>query len=192
MRMPRRTRPTPRAARLVAASGLDEKATKSLSELELCREVAFRTTTQDSTNLGRVLTVVEELLTSEENYEFVLALLEDMQNLTSHKLEAFSRPEHVATQLGPNGRAVWATLTGFWESVAEWCTSEAGLTLEPSEKLLSIQNEQLRTLLWTSNRTLPDGTKLGIAHALRYEKAGQPPIPGYSHIAAVRDAAGQG
>jgi hypothetical protein len=191
LRIPRRRRPTPRVARLLAAAGLDERTTRELTELDVCRAVAIRSAARDSAALGHVLAVAEQLLLSEENYEFVLALLEDIQNLVSHKLKAFSDAEHVVALLGPNSAAAWATLTSFWTAVADWCASEEGLTLESSEKILSVQNEQLRTLLWTSNRTLATGAKLGIVHALRYEKAGQPPIPGYEHLAAVRDAISQ-
>ena len=67
-----------------------------------------------------------------------------------------------------------------------------GLPIESGDKLLSVENEQLRMLLWTANRSLPTGRKLGLVEAVRYEKAGQPPIPGHSHIAATLDAFGGG
>ncbi len=51
-------------------------------------------------------------------------------------------------------------LENFWVSAAAWC-SQAGTTLESGDKILSVQNEELRQLLWTANRTLPDGSMLG-------------------------------
>jgi hypothetical protein len=56
---------------------------------------------------------------------------------------------------------------------------------------VSVQNDELRALLWTVSRTLPDGSMLGLAEAVLYEKAGGAPIPEYSHIAAAMKTAGQ-
>ncbi|WP_328584483.1 hypothetical protein [Streptomyces sp. NBC_00370] len=64
--------------------------------------------------------------------------------------------------------------------------------MESSAALHSIQNEQLRMLLWTANRTLSTGDKLGIADAVRYENAGGAPVPGYSHITVALRSTGQG
>jgi hypothetical protein len=63
--------------------------------------------------------------------------------------------------------------------------------LEPVEPLLTIQNEQLKVLLWTGNRTLSTGEKLGLAQAVRYEKANGVSIPSYSHIAVALRSTGQ-
>jgi hypothetical protein len=53
------------------------------------------------------------------------------------------------------------------------------------------QNEQLRALLWTGNRTQLDGTKLGLAEAVRYEQAVGASILGFSHVVAALKTAGQ-
>lgn len=66
--------------------------------------------------------------------------------------------------------------------MANW-RAGSGVPLQPVAPLLGIKNEQLRVLLLTSNRTLPTGEKLGLADAVRYEKAVGSPIPGYNHIA---------
>lgn len=59
------------------------------------------------------------------------------------------------------------------------------MRLEPGDELRSVQNENLRALMWSASRTLPTGATVGLAQAVLYEKAGGPPIPGYSHIAAA-------
>ncbi|MCX5256913.1 hypothetical protein OOK27_22760 [Streptomyces canus] len=133
---------------------------------------------------------MEELLGDEANYEFVASLLENIQNLVSHGLDAFWSPDEVYALLGPRSAACWDTLTGFWTAVADWC-ARTGLSLEPVEPLLTIQNEQLKVLLWTGNRTLSTGEKLGLAQAVRYEKANGASIPSYSHIAVALRSTGQ-
>jgi len=102
----------------------------------------------------------------------------------------FLSSEEVAALLGPRCRVCWRTLNDFWAAVAAWCV-EALPPLESSEQILSVQNEELRALLWTGNRTLPDGTKLGLAEAVRYEQAVGVSIPGFSHVAAAFKTAGQ-
>ncbi|MFD9442329.1 hypothetical protein ACFWBR_29840 [Streptomyces sp. NPDC060006] len=133
---------------------------------------------------------MEELLGDESNYEFVVSLLENIQNLVSHGLDTFWSPDEVYALLGPRSAACWGTLTGFWAAVADWCT-RTGLLLEPVEPLLTIENEQLKVLLWTGNRTLSAGEKLGLAQAVRYEKANGVSIPSYSHIAVALRSTGQ-
>jgi hypothetical protein len=53
-----------------------------------------------------------------------------------------------------------------------------------------VQNEELRNLPRTTNRTLPTGLRIGVADALRYEKATGQGIPDYSHIVSGLDVAG--
>jgi putative transposase len=48
------------------------------------REVAFRVAQRNSGTITEVLAIVEELLGDEPNYEFVVSLLENIQNLVSH------------------------------------------------------------------------------------------------------------
>jgi hypothetical protein len=54
------------------------------TESGVCRDVAYRVAHRDSANLGPVLTIAEELLDDEAHYDFVMAFLEDLQNLISH------------------------------------------------------------------------------------------------------------
>jgi len=186
---PRRT--SPRSRRLLAAAGLDRRSLTDATDLAVCREVAFHAAKREATAIEATLATAEELLSDEANYPFVLAFLEDLQNLVSHGLKTLVTPEQVTALLGPNSLACWTTLTQYWMAVAAWC-GKAEVALESNERLLNVENEQLRTLLWTNNRTLPTGEKLGLAHVVGYEKAGQPPLPGYSHIAAALDTFGRG
>jgi hypothetical protein len=125
----------------------------------------------------------------EANYGLVVRFLECVQHLASHRQEGFLAAEDVMVLLGPRCTIIWKMLTDFWERVAAWSARELA-PLEPTTEILSVENEQLRAVLWTSNRTLPGGHKLGLAHALRYEKAGGIPIPAFSQLAAALDAAG--
>lgn len=190
MRISWRRRPAPRSQRLLDAAGLNPRALSDSSDFALCRDVAFRATQRDSGTIAAVLAVAEELLVDEANYEFVVSLMENVQSLVSHGQKAFWSEEEVTALLGPRSAVCWSSLADFWTAVATWCV-RTGLSLESSEPLLSVQDEQLRTLLWTANRTLSTGEKLGLAHAVRYERAGETPIPGYSHIAVALRATGQ-
>jgi hypothetical protein len=191
MPAPWRRRTPSRSGRLLAAAGLDRKAVSDTADLTVCREVAYQAAKRETAAIEKVLAAAEELLLDHANYEFVLAFLENLQNLVSHGLQAFVTPDQITTLLEPKSLVCWTSLEEFWAAVATWC-DQAGLILESNERLLRIENEQLRTLLWTGNRTLPTSQKLGLAHVVRYEKAGHPPLPGYSHIAAALDVFGQG
>jgi hypothetical protein len=166
------------------AAGVDPKGVGDSSDLAIRQDVAYRITQREYGNAAAVFAVVEVLLADEDNYDFVISFLEDVQNLVSHQLSALYAPVDIATWLGRRCAVCWASLAAFWDSVAAWC-SRTGVTLEASDELLSIQNERLRALLWTTNRTLPTGATVGLAQAVLYEKAGGAPIPGYSHIAAA-------
>jgi hypothetical protein len=188
--MPWRRRPAGRSRRLLDAAGVGRGPTDEGNDQVVGREVAYRVAHRNSGAITEVLAIVEELLGDEANYEFVLSLLENIQNLVSHGLDMFWSPDEVYALLGPRSAACWDTLTGFWTTVADWCV-RTGLSLEPVAPLLTIQNEQLRVLLWTGNRTLPTGEKLGLAQAVRYEKANGASIPSYSHIAVALRSTGQ-
>jgi hypothetical protein len=190
MRIPWRRRPAGRSRRLLDAAGIGPGSTDDGNDQVVGREVAFRVAQRNSGAITEVLAIVEELLGDEPNHEFVVSLLENIQNLVSHGLDTFWSPDEVYALLGPRGAACWGTLTGFWTAVADWC-ARTGLPLEPVEPLLTIQNEQLKVLLWTGNRTLSTGEKLGLAQAVRYEKANGAPIPSYSHIAVALRSTGQ-
>ena len=190
MRIPWRRRPAGRSRRLLDAAGVGPGPTDDGNDQVVGREVAYRVTQRNSGAITEVLAIVEELLGDEANYEFVASLLENIQNLVSHGLDTFWSPDEVYALLGPRSAACWDTLTGFWTAVADWC-ARTGLSLEPVEPLLTIQNEQLKVLLWTGNRTLSTGEKLGLAQAVRYEKANGASIPSYSHIAVALRSTGQ-
>jgi hypothetical protein len=161
------------------------------AEPSICREVAYRATQRGNDRLEAVLAAAEELLSEEANYDFVVAFLEDVQNLVSHRIQTLCSAEAITARLGPRCVVCWSALADFWASVAAWCPA-AGIALDSSQNTVSVQNDQLRQLVWTASRTLPDGSMLGLAEAVLYEKAGGAPIAGYSHIAAAMKIAGQG
>jgi hypothetical protein len=161
-----------------------------INDVAVCREVAFRAARRDFGATDEVLQAAEELLRNEADYEFVLSFLEDLQNLVSHGLDVLRSAGEVQAHLGTRSEVCWDTLTNFWTEVADWC-ARTGLPSEPVAPLLAIQNEQLKTLLWTGNRTHAGTEKIGLAHAVRYERSGGPAIPGYSHVTAALRATGQ-
>ncbi|MGW1531588.1 hypothetical protein [Streptomyces aureus] len=190
MRFPWRRRPAERSRRLLDAAEIRPGSTDDGNDQDVCREVAYRVAQRNSDAVTEVLAIVEELLGDEANHEFVISLLESIQNLVSHGLDTLWSPAEVYALLGPRSAVCWSTLTDYWTAVADWC-ARTGLPLEPVEPLLTIQNEQLKVLLWTGNRTLSTGEKLGLAQAVRYEQANGVSIPSYSHIAVALSSTGQ-
>ncbi|MBP0448780.1 hypothetical protein J5Y04_04380 [Kitasatospora sp. RG8] len=190
MRIPWRRRPAGRSRRLLDMAAVEPGTVDATDELDVCRQVAFRVARRDHGATAEVLAVVEELLADETEYEFVVTFLENLQNVVSHGLDTFRSPDEIRLLLGPRSAVCWDTVTGFWAAVADW-RLRTGVSLEPVAPLLDVENEQLRTLLWTANRTLATGEKLGIADAVRYEKAVGSPVPGYSHIAVALRITGQ-
>jgi len=176
---------------MLQAAGIDRRTVGDVAELSICREVAYCVTHRGTDRLEAVLAAAEELLSEEANYDFVVAFLEDVQNLVSHRFEALCSAGDITARLGPRCAACWSALAEFWASVADWCPG-AGIELESSEKIAAILNDKLRQLVWTATRTLPDGSMLGLPEAVLYEKAGGVPIPGYDHIAKAMKIAGQG
>jgi hypothetical protein len=191
VRVPWRSRAAGRSQRLLLAAGIDRRPGGDITEFGVCRDVAYRVGQRGSANLGPVLAVAEELLGDEAHYGFVMAFLEDLQNLVSHRIETLCGPVDINRRLGPRCAVCWSTLAEFWASVAGWC-SQAGISLKSSQEMLAVHNEELRSLLWTANRSLPSGERLDLAHVVLYEKAGGAPIPGYSHIAIAMKITGQG
>ncbi|MFI9386480.1 hypothetical protein [Kutzneria sp. NPDC052558] len=174
-------RPSP-GRRLAKAAGI--RANRGAADLDLSREVAFQVMRPGSSAVARVLAVTEELLSDESAHEFAMSFLEQVQNLVSHRLPTFLPPEEVVQSLGPRSSACWATLTDFWAAVETWCL-ENRPPLKPRESVLRVHNTELQAMMWTSNRSLPAGSKIGVADALRYEKAGGAGLPGFSHLTAV-------
>ncbi|MER7669349.1 hypothetical protein ABTY61_12880 [Kitasatospora sp. NPDC096128] len=190
MRFPWRRRPVGRSAGLLDLAGVDPRSVDTHEDLDVCRQVAFRVARRDHGGAAEVLAFVEELLADEAEYVFAVTFLEDVQNLVSHGLDTFRSPEETRLLLGPRSAACWDTVAGFWAEVADWRATN-GKPLDSSAAMLSAENEQLQLLLWTSNRTLPGGEKLGLADVVRYEKAVGSPLPGYSHIAVALNLAGR-
>ncbi len=190
VRLPWR-RPQRPSQRLLRAAGIDPKSAREATESDTCRDVAYRMAQRGSGTVAAILAAAEELLADEANYDVVMEFLEDVQNLVSHPIETLCSPQEITARLGPRCAVCWTTLADFWASVAAWC-SQVGRPLESSEKILSVDHEELKALLWTANRTLPTGAKVGLVEAVLYEKAGGEPIPGYSHIAAALKITGQG
>jgi hypothetical protein len=180
----RRDRPAGPATRLMHAAGLDPGAAGDISDQVVCQTVAYSVTQREFGNAAALFAVVEELLADKDNYDFVISFLEDVQNLVSHHISTLFAPGEITPWLGRRSAACWATRTRFWDSVTAWC-SQTGVRLEPGDELRSVQNDKLRALMWSASRTLPTGATVGLAQAVLYEKAGGPPILGYSHIAAA-------
>ena len=65
-----------------------------------------------------------------------------------------------------------------------WCR-RTGVPLDSAADLLAVRNDRMRALLWTTNRTLPAGRRIGHSHAVRYERVGGPPLPGYPRAATA-------
>ncbi|MFC4517246.1 hypothetical protein [Streptomyces ehimensis] len=191
MRVPWRRRPAGRSRRLLDIAGIKPGSADDTDDLDVCRQVAFRVARRGHVATADILAVVEELLEDEAEYEFVVAFLESLQNLVSHGVDTLRSADEIRLLLGPRSAICWDTVTAFWAAVADWRV-RTGMPLESAAPFLDVQNEHLRMLLWTTNRTLSTGEKLGIADAVRYEKADGAPIPGYSHIAVALRIAGQG
>jgi hypothetical protein len=58
----------------------------------------------------------------------------------------------------------------FWADVVAWC-DQNGMELGSSTSLDAITNPELRLHMWPSYRSLPDSRRVGLTHAVRYEKA---------------------
>ncbi|GAA2746435.1 hypothetical protein [Kitasatospora cinereorecta] len=191
MRIPWRRRPGGRSRRLLELAGVKPGQVDDGDDLDVCRQVAFRAAQRNCGATAEILAVIEELLKDEAAYEFVVTLLENLQNLVTHGLDDFRSPDEIRLLLGPRGAICWDTVAGFWASVADW-KAGTDTPLRPAATLLGIQNENLQVLLWTANRTLATGEKVGIADAVRYEMAVGSPIPGFSHVAVALRIAEQG
>ncbi|WP_406088638.1 hypothetical protein [Kitasatospora purpeofusca] len=181
MRFPWRRRP---AAPPAAPADTDD-------DLQLARQVAYLAARRDHPSTVEILALGEEALADENGYAFAVRVLENLQNLASHGLDEFRSPEDIRPLLGPRSAICWDSLTGFWSDVADWRLHN-GVPMESSAQILAVENEELRLFLWTSNRTLPTGEQLGIADAVRYEKAVGASLPEYSHLAAALSVAGEG
>ena len=94
------------------AAGVDPKGVGDSSDLAICQDVAYRITQREYRNAAAVFAVVEELLADEDNYDFVISFLEDVQNLVSHQLSTLYAPVDIAW-LGRRVRGVLGHLGGI-------------------------------------------------------------------------------
>ena len=165
----RRTAPQ----RLAESAGFTWKHVGDQSELNVAMMAAYVAANRAAPDdvLPMVGKVAEKLLAEEANHDLVQALVENLQNLASHGLEQLRTAEEIRAVLGPRCLAVWETVEEFWAAVVEWRRG-TGEPLRSNADILSVENEQLRANLWTSNRSLGDGTRVGTSEALLFEKAG--------------------
>jgi hypothetical protein len=172
----RRTAPQ----RLAESAGFTWKHIGDQSELNVAMMAAYVAANRAAPDdvLPMVGKVAEKLLAEEANYDLVLALVENLQNLASHGLEQVRTAEEIRAVLGPRCLVVWEAVEQFWAAVAEWRRG-TGEPLRSNVDILAVENEQLRASMWTSNRSLGDDTRVGLSEAVRYEKAGGAAIPGY-------------
>lgn len=138
-----------------------------------------------------MLGAIEELLADEADHEFAVTALECVQNLVSHGLPGIVPARDAEAALGPRSAVCWRALADFWAEVAAWC-ADSGRPPKAADELLRIEHPQLRLLLWTSNRSLADGRRIGLADAVHFEKAVGSAVPGFSHLALALEATGQG
>jgi hypothetical protein len=178
----RRTAPQ----RLAESAGFTWKHVEDQSELNVATMAAYVAANRAAPGdvLPMVGRVAEKLAAEEANHDLVVALVENLQNLASHGLEQLRTAEEIKAVLGPRCLVVWEAVDRFWTAVAEWRRG-TGEPLRSTEDVLSVENEGLRANLWTSNRSLGDGTRVGLSEALLFEKAGGAPIPGYREVMAA-------
>ncbi|MDX3660640.1 hypothetical protein PV646_25330 [Streptomyces sp. ID05-26A] len=177
----RRTAPQ----RLAESAGLSWKHIDDQGELNVAKMAACAAAdgAMPDDVLPMVGKVAEKLAAEEANHGLVVALVENLQNLSSHGLEQLRTADEVLAVLGPRCLVVWEAVEKFWSAVAEWCRG-TGEPLKSGADLHAIENQQLRSIMWPSNRSLDDDTRIGLADAIRYEKAGGSPIPGYRELFA--------
>lgn len=181
MRFPwQRKAPTP-VQRLLTAAGLDPREASGTPPNRVAARVAYRVAHRGDPTTPQVLAVIEELSADEAAYDVVIAALEALQNVVSHRDDRVLLPEEVEALLGPRSSVCWVMIATFWNAVADWARENLP-PLESSEAIRAVQNERLRQLVWTSHRTLPGGEKLGLAEVVHYEGAGGTPLLGFEHI----------
>lgn len=169
--------------RLAESAGFTWKHVGDQSELNVAQMVAYVAANRSMADdvLPMVASVAEKLAGDEANHDLVLAMVEDLQNLTSHGLPQLHAADDVVAVLGPRCRIYWEAAAVFWEAVARW-RAGTGEPLRSVADILLVENEQLRANLWTSNRSLGDDTRVGLSDAILFEKAGGALIPGYREL----------
>ncbi|MFC0003589.1 hypothetical protein [Micromonospora siamensis] len=148
-------------------------------------EVPVRDVVMDVVRRNRrvaaVLGVVEELLTGEgPAAEVAYDFIEDLQNAASHGIDGLLTTEELLPLRGPRTVEAWETVDRFWAAVVAWC-DETGVELDPAETLRAVENPALRSIMWPTCRSLPDGRRVRLSDVIRYEKAVGTPMAGIGH-----------
>ncbi|MFD4669508.1 hypothetical protein ACFWNN_07200 [Lentzea sp. NPDC058450] len=165
------------AHKLVDASGFGWKHLEDRSESSAAMVTAYVAAQRSAPDdvLPTVARVAEKLLADDAHRPLVAELVEDFQNLASHGLEQIRTAQEIRMALGPRTLDVWDEVERFWTDVARWRRG-TGEPMRHNADVLSVENEALRTQLWTSNRSLGDGTRVGLPEAVLFEKTGGEPI----------------
>lgn len=122
----------------------------------------------EASEFPAVFRVVEQLLTEGDSETVSLVrtgLIEDLQNITSHRDVTVSADAFVPV-LGPVAAEVWADLDEAWAAAGAAASSRgAG---EPAEDYLDLGATDRRRIQ-SMTRELPDGTLARPSDVLRYE-----------------------
>lgn len=171
----KRRPPTP-VKRLMAAAGLPT-AGGEIPVQAIVMEVVRRS----STRVAATLTVVEHLLAeNSDSSRVALEFLENLQNATSHRTEGLFTIEELLPLRGPRTVDGWEAVDRFWAAVVAWC-DQSGVDLESSASLRAVEHPGLRSIMWPSSRSLPDGRRVRLSEVVRYEKATGTPMADFGH-----------
>jgi hypothetical protein len=135
---------------------------------ELAHHLVDLAAAGDASELPAVFAVVEQLLTEGDSETVSLirtGLIEDLQNITSHRDVSVS-PDAFVAVLGPTAAEVWADLDEAW--VAAGADASMRGRREPAEDYLDLGVTDRRRIQ-SMTRELPDGTLARPSDVLRYE-----------------------
>ncbi|MDG6109885.1 hypothetical protein Daura_19270 [Dactylosporangium aurantiacum] len=164
-------RPATPVKRLMAAAGLPT-AGGEIPVGDVVMEVARR----GGGRAEAALAVVEELLgEGGDAARVATGFLEDLQNVASHGAQDLLTPAELRPLRGPRTVDGWDAVDRFWAGVVAWCV-EQGVELEPGAPLRDISDPGLRSIMWLSCRSLPDGRRVSLADVVRYERATGTPM----------------
>jgi hypothetical protein len=145
------------------------------------RDIVMDVVRRESGRVAASLGVVEELLAEDgDASQVALDFLEALQNAASHGTPGLLSTEELLPLRGSRTVAGWETVDRFWHGVVTWC-DDNGVELESTETLRAVQNPRLRSIMWPSCRSLVDGRRVGLSHAVRYEKMVGVPMGGVGH-----------
>jgi hypothetical protein len=145
------------------------------------RDVVMEVVRRSSTRVATTLAVVEDLLAeNSDSSRAALEFLEDLQNAASHRAEGLFTIEELLPLRGPRTVDGWEAVERFWTAVVAWC-DQNGVDLKSSAPLRAVQHPELRSIMWPSSRSLPDGRRVGLSEVVRYEKATGTPMADFGH-----------